>query len=107
MKKFWFGVVGVLAVALLYIICLAACAMVLWRPPIDRLGRQGGWIATVAAMAFSLPSLYMILGNLNLVLFTGKNCGLLALNSVSDVLESAAFLGLAAFGLGLAGRDRR
>ena len=31
-----FGVVGVLAIAMLYIVCLAACAMVLWRPPIDR-----------------------------------------------------------------------
>ncbi len=100
-----FGVIGVLAIALLYVAFLAACALGLGRPPPDRLGRQGMWIATVAAMAFSLPSLYMILGNLNLVLFTGKNCGLLALNSVSDVLESAAFLGLAAFGLGLAGRD--
>ncbi len=112
-----FGVAGVVAIALLYAACLAACALASGRPPAERrryvgapsarLNRQGLWIAAVAMMAFSLPSLYMILGNLNLVLFTGKNCGLLALNSVSDVLESSAFLGLVAFGLGLAGRADR
>jgi hypothetical protein len=65
------------------------------------LAAQGSWIAALALLAFVLPSLYMILANLNYVLFTGKNCSLLALNSMSDVLESAALVGLAAFGAGL------
>ena len=43
----------------------------------------------------------MVLGNVNLALFTGKNCALLGVNSLSDALESGALLGLAALGLAL------
>ncbi len=97
-----FGIVGTLALALLYLTVLAAVALrVAGGDRGGRWSRQGTWIATMALLAFVLPSLYMILANLNLVLFTGKNCNLLSLNSVSDVLESAALLGLAAFGLNL------
>ena len=50
--------------------------------------------------------LYMVLANYGLVLFTGKNVYLLGLDSVGDVLESLALLGLASVGLARAGRRR-
>jgi hypothetical protein len=43
----------------------------------------------------------MILANLNLVLFSGKNAPLLGLNSLSDALETGLVLAVAAAGLGL------
>jgi hypothetical protein len=97
-----FGLAGILGLTLIYLGLLALVAFSN-RPygNLDPLSRQGSWIATLAVLAVSLPSLYMILANLNLVLFTGKNCNLLSLNSTSDVLESAFLLALAAFGIGL------
>jgi hypothetical protein len=115
-----FGKLGMLGLALTYLLVLAGALPVLAgaagveRPAADRWARQGRWIATVALLSFALPGLYMTLANLNLVLFTGKNASLLALNSTSDVLQSGTLLGVAAFGLGLgsgggpvAGRRRR
>jgi hypothetical protein len=96
-----FGTLGMLALALVYAVFLLAAAAAR-AAAADRWGAQGGWIAVVALFAFALPGLYMTLANLNLVLFTGKNPSLLALNSVSDVLLSAALLGVAAFGTALA-----
>ena len=98
-----FGRAGMLGLTVVYLGLLALVALAVngIRGPTDPFSRQGGWIALIAALAFCLPSLYMILANLNLVLFTGKNCNLLSLNSTSDVLESGALLALAAFGLGL------
>ncbi|HEX2254742.1 MAG TPA: hypothetical protein VHQ65_15860 [Thermoanaerobaculia bacterium] len=93
-----FGKLGMLGLALTYLAVLLAAWPAL-SPGGGRWGRQGGWVATLALLAFALPGLYMILANLNQVLFTGKNCSLLALNSVSDVLEAGALLALAAFGL--------
>ncbi len=96
-----FGTLGMLALALGYLVFLLAAAAG-FAAARDRWGAQGAWIAAVALLAFALPGLYMTLANLNLVLFTGKNPSLLALNSVSDVLLSAALLGVAAFGAALA-----
>ncbi len=106
-----FGKLGMLGLALTYLTVLAGAAAALARssaaaarPEAGRWERQGSWIAVVALLSFSLPGLYMILANLNLALFTGKNASLLALNSTSDVLQSGALLGLAAFGLALGRR---
>ncbi|HEX6199256.1 MAG TPA: hypothetical protein VF150_03250, partial [Thermoanaerobaculia bacterium] len=98
---------GMLGLALTYLTVLGAAALALSGSAAaagDRWSRQGAWIAVSALLAFALPGLYMILANLNLALFTGKNASLLALNSTSDVLQSGALLGLAAFGLALRGR---
>ncbi len=65
------------------------------------LGEQGLHVGFAALAAFALPGLYMLLANLNFVLFTGKNMNLLALNSLSDVLESGALLAVALLGLGV------
>lgn len=106
-----FGKLGMLGLALTYLTVLAGAAVALARasaaaarPEAGRWERQGSWIAVVALLSFSLPGLYMILANLNLALFTGKNASLLALNSTSDVLQSGALLGLAAFGLAIGRR---
>jgi hypothetical protein len=99
-----FGKLGMLALALTYLLALVTAFVAFRRlAPGDRWGRQGAWIATLALLAFALPGLYMTLANLNLVLFTGKNCALLSLNSLSDVIGSAALVALAAFGATLAG----
>jgi len=97
------GKLGLLGLALLYLTPLAwlAAAVARWRSAASPLAEQGLWLAAVALLAVAVPSLYMILANLNLVMFTGKNCALLALNSLSDVLESGALLSLATLGLGL------
>ena len=96
-----FGTLGMLALALTYLVFPLA-ALFAFRAAGDRWGAQGAWIAAVALLAFALPGLYMTLANLNLVLFTGKNPSLLALNSVSDVLLSGALLAVAAFGTAVA-----
>ena len=99
-----FGLAGVLGVVVVYGGLLVLMLLRLGRPPWgapDVISERGRWMSVLAAAAFALPSLYMILANLNLVLFTGKNCNLLSLNSVSDVLESSLLLALCAFGLGL------
>jgi hypothetical protein len=98
-----FGKLGMAGLALTYLAVLLAAAWALRGRAARgrRWGRQGAWIATAALLAFALPGIYMILANLNLLLFTGKNATLLALNSTSDVLEAGALLGLAAFGLAL------
>lgn len=97
-----FGGIGLLGLALLYVGLVAAVAVTL--PAIDEadeLGGQGLHVALVALLAIAMPSLYMILANLNLVLFTGKNMTFLSLNSLSDVLEGGALAALAVLGLGL------
>ncbi|HKH44243.1 MAG TPA: hypothetical protein VKM72_06235 [Thermoanaerobaculia bacterium] len=97
-----FGRLGLFGLALLYLLSLAAVPLTARvQDDRDRLGQQGLFIGFAALLAFVLPSLYMLLANLNLVLFTGKNMNLLSLNSLSDVLESGTLLGLAILGLGL------
>jgi hypothetical protein len=97
-----FGRLGLFGLALLYLLSLIAIPLTARvQDDSDRLAQQGLFIGLAALLAFALPSLYMILANLNLVLFTGKNMSLLSLNSLSDVLESGLLLGLAIVGLGL------
>ncbi|MEM8963604.1 MAG: hypothetical protein AAGD38_19130 [Acidobacteriota bacterium] len=99
-----FGVIGMVGLTVVYLALLIPLPLLAADPRGAPITRQGTWIATVALLAVVLPSLYMILANLNLVLFTGKNTALLSLNSISDILESAALLAIAAWGLGLARR---
>ncbi len=97
-----FGKLGLFGLALLYLLPLLAVPLTARaHDEADRLAQQGLHVALVALLAFLLPGLYMLLANLNLVLFTGKNMSLLALNSLSDVLESGALLALAVVGLGM------
>ena len=84
--------------ALLLYFTLAQAGLTLspWRP-------EEGWeepgslwrsaafhrsVALLAALTFALPSLYMIVANYRLTLFTGKNAYLMGLDSNADVLES-------------------
>ncbi len=53
--------------------------------------RLWGWLAL---LTFGTSSAYMILANYGWVLFTGKNAYLLGLDSLGDVLEGGALLGL-------------
>ncbi|NNF28446.1 MAG: hypothetical protein HKN73_14575 [Gemmatimonadetes bacterium] len=71
-------------------------------------GQADGWwiLGATAAATMVGAGLYMVLANYGLVLFTGKNVYLLGLDSVGDVLESLALLGLASAGLGRARRGR-
>jgi|GEM_PF-4159586 len=97
-----FGKLGLFGLALLYLLSLAAVPLTARvHDDRDRLAQQGLFIGLAALLAFALPSLYMLLANLNLVLFTGKNTNLLSLNSLSDVLESGILIGVAVVGLGL------
>jgi hypothetical protein len=97
-----FGRLGMLGCALLYLLAVAAVPLTARaQEETDRLAQQGLSVSLVALLAFALPGLYMLLANLNLLLFTGKNTSLLALNSLSDVLESGALLALAVVGLGI------
>ncbi|HYU36257.1 MAG TPA: hypothetical protein VEW48_29205 [Thermoanaerobaculia bacterium] len=97
-----FGKLGLFGLALLYLLSLVAVPLTARaHDDRDRLAQQGLFIGLAALLAFALPSLYMLLANLNLVLFTGKNMNLLSLNSLSDVLESGTLLGVAVVGLGL------
>ncbi len=57
-----------------------------------------GWLA---ALTLAIPSLYMVLANYRLTLFTGKNAYLLGLDSTADVLETLALVLVAALGAAL------
>jgi len=67
-----------------------------WAP--DRPAEVWRVIACLSALTFAIPSLYMILANYRLTLFTGKNAYLLGLDSTADVLESLALAVLFALG---------
>jgi hypothetical protein len=97
-----FGKVGLAGLALVYLVLLAAVPLTARAvAPDDPFRAQGLYVALVALLAVALPSLYMILANLNLVLFTGKNLALLSLSSLSDVIQTGGLLALAVVGLGL------
>jgi hypothetical protein len=91
-----------LGLALLYALPLGWLAAALARRRrATPLGEQGTALAAVGFLVFAVPGLYMILANLNLVLFSGKNAPLLGVNSLSDALETGLVIALAAAGLGL------
>lgn len=89
------GVVGAVGLLLLYAAgALAAVPLAPWRgglrgtpdrglPPLVTRG-----LGTLAALSFALPSIYMVLANYQLTLFTGKNAYLLGLDSTADLLEA-------------------
>lgn len=58
----------------------------------------GAALAHLAAATFAISSLYMVLANYGLTLFTGRNAYLLGLDSTADVLESLTFGVLFAWG---------
>ena len=93
------GRAGLLGLALLYLLPLGWLAVA--RPARGPLGEQGTMLAAVAGVVFAVPGLYMILANLNLVLFSGKNTPLLGLNSLSDAVETGLVLAVAAAGAAL------
>jgi hypothetical protein len=98
------GRAGLLGLALLYVLPLGWLALALARgrrATSSPLAEQGAALAAVALLVFAVPGLYMLLANLNLVLFSGKNTPLLGLSSLSDALESGLVLALAAAGFGL------
>ena len=116
---FWVGAVGALAVAPLVGGGVGAMLRKVWTMDAERhegahdieiaSGPGGGadpwWtLGATAAATVVGAGLYMILANYGLVLFTGKNVYLLGLDSVGDVLESLALLGLTVAGLALAHR---
>ncbi len=101
-----FGKLGLLAIAVLYLALLVAVPLTApavgeEEPSATAVGSQGLYMALAALLSVAVPSLYMILANLNLVLFTGKNLSLLSLNSLSDVLQGGVLVALAVLGLGL------
>ena len=90
------SILGVLGAVLLYLaVARAGWALAPWRSE-DRDSR-GDWsrfLALFAASTLAIASLYMILANYRLTLFTGKNVYLLGLDSTADVLESLLLVGL-------------
>jgi hypothetical protein len=57
------------------------------------------FVAVGATVTMALAGLYMVLANYGFVFFTGKNVYLLGLDSVGDLLESAALFTMAAAAL--------
>ena len=66
--------------------------------PETREAALGASLASLAALTLSFSSLYMILANYRLALFTGKNVYLLGLDSNADILESALLFVMVAAG---------
>jgi hypothetical protein len=64
------------------------CRLLHWR-----------FLGLAAACFLVIPGIYMILANVGLVPFTGKNVFLFGLDSYSDLLESALLFGLMARGI--------
>jgi hypothetical protein len=101
------GVLGTTGLLLLY--CVIAAAGVSFAPGRDgdrpRPARSGApgvfWRAAgaLAALTLAVPSVYMVLANYRLTLFTGKNAYLLGIDSTADVLESFLLTALVVVGL--------
>jgi hypothetical protein len=93
-----FGAGGVLLLGVLYVLVGASC----WRGrrpqrPDSRERYFFGTLGELCFTTFALSSLWMLLANLNLVPFTGKNAYLLGLDSGGDIVESAVLLSLGVF----------
>ncbi len=69
-----------------------------WYEELDDAAWLVGAAAAMAALTLGVASLYMVLANYRLTLFTGKNVYLLGLDSTADVLE--VFLLTVVFALG-------
>ena len=73
---------------------IAGRALLPWRHPTLVQGsapaatEAGAAVAHLAAATFAVSSVYMVLANYGLTLFTGRNAYLLGLDSAADVLES-------------------
>lgn len=100
------GLAGSLGMMLLLLVATAAGIGLLASDP-DR-GREtdlGTVTAALAALTLGIASLYMLLANYRLTLFTGKNVYLLGLDSTADVLEVVLLAVLFSLGAALA-RDQ-
>ena len=89
------GDFGILGMASLLLIYLVPIALALGIDPAKRLDFRGSLVAycgRFTLLVFGCMSVYMILTNGGLFLFTGKNTYLLGLDSISDFLESAVML---------------
>lgn len=97
------GVAGMIGALLLYLaVAQAGLGLAPWR--LEENWEEPGsvWrssafqrsVALLAGLTFALPSVYMILANYRLTLFTGKNAYLLGLDSNADVLESLVLTAL-------------
>ena len=95
-----FGKFGMLALTLFYLL-LGAAAWQVDAPAPGFRGRFGQALVVTSVVSLVGASLYMMAANVGQTLLSGKNCYLLALDSRSDLLESALLLGLAACGLAL------
>ncbi len=97
------GVLGTAGLLLLYAVLAASGSPAApwfgahpWRN--RRSSGYGGAVACLAALTLAVPSVYMVLANYQLTLFTGKNAYLLGIDSAADMLEAAALAVLVALG---------
>ncbi len=100
------GLAGTLGLTLAYLLAaVAGSSLPPWREWYrDELGHGFGahdfWAALgcLAALTLALPSIYMILANYGVLLFTGRNTYLMGLDSTADLLETLTLSMLFAFG---------
>ncbi len=99
------GLAGVLGLLLVFGTAgIAGRAAAVWNADEEGLGptaAAGFWgtAAFLAGLTVAVPSVYMVLANYRLTLFTGKNAYLLGLDSTADVLEVFLLTLLFAFGV--------
>ena len=87
------GVAGAAGLLLLYLVLgVALLPLAPWSSSMEKETNVrvhgAGAFALLAALTLALPSIYMILANYRLVMFTGKNAYLLGLDSAGDVMEA-------------------
>jgi hypothetical protein len=101
------GLAGVLGLLLVYsVVGAAGRALPAWAG--DERGPPSSYWGTasyLAALTVAIPSVYMLLANYRLTLFTGKNVYLLGLDSTADVLEVFLLTALFAFGASVVGEE--
>jgi hypothetical protein len=87
-----FGWWGLAAVFFVYLVPVVVGTLYDPRRDADAAAAWRVLTGRFALFVFGLVSMYMVLANANLGIFTGKNVYLLGLDSVSDVLEGAVLL---------------
>ena len=100
------GLAGILGLILVYLLAaVAGSDLPPWRKwyreELSRVsGTQEFWAALgcLAALTLALPSIYMILANYGVLLFTGRNTYLMGLDSTADLLETLTLSLLFGFG---------